>query len=199
MSRLIVLLTLVLISCGSALSPHRPNTTSPDSISFVFDTSYIARRFDYPVGPPDAKGYYNAQKFRKNTHLGDDWNGTGGGNTDLGDTVYAIADGYITFAEDIFGGWGKVVRIRHQLPEGTAYPNVESLYAHLDTMFVRPETYVRRGVPIGTIGDNHGVYPAHLHLEIRHIPDMPIGGGYSTDTTGYLDPTRFIRKHRLVR
>ncbi len=27
------------------------------------------------------RGYYNAQVFGKNNHLGDDWNGVGGGNT----------------------------------------------------------------------------------------------------------------------
>jgi hypothetical protein len=31
-------------------------------------------------------------------HLGEDWNGTGGGDTDLGDRVYCAADGLLRFA-----------------------------------------------------------------------------------------------------
>ena len=41
----------------------------------------VSDGFDFPVGPPDAKGYYDAQSFGKNRHLGSDWNGVGGGNT----------------------------------------------------------------------------------------------------------------------
>lgn len=41
-----------------------------DSISNIL----IADAFDFPVGKPDAKSYYNAQPFTKNNHLGDDWN-----------------------------------------------------------------------------------------------------------------------------
>jgi len=66
----------------------------------------IANHFDFPVGKPDAKGYYNAQKFQKNNHLGDDWNAVTGGNTDLGDPIYAIGNGKVTFAEDAGSGWG---------------------------------------------------------------------------------------------
>ena len=41
--------------------------------------------FDFPVGPPDAKNYYKARGFLPKglEHLGEDWNGTGGRNTDV--------------------------------------------------------------------------------------------------------------------
>lgn len=152
--------------------------------------------FDYPVGPPDAKGYYNAQKFGENLHLGGDWNGTGGGNSDLGDPVYSIASGIVTYAEDIRGGWGRIVRIAHNLGTLEEPELIESLYAHLDTMTVDRGDTVRRGEQIGTIGNAHGAYWAHLHLEIRDTVGMPIGGGYDEDTKGYLDPTAFIKAHR---
>src|SRR5690606_36567173 len=100
--------------------------------------------FDFPVGKPDANGYYNAQGFTENNHLGDDWNGLGGGNTDLGDTIYAIGNGYITFAEDIYGGWGNVIRILHKFPNSSGHEYVESLYAHMDSIFVQPEQYIRK-------------------------------------------------------
>lgn len=149
--------------------------------------------FDFPVGKPHAKGYYNAQKFTENNHLGDDWNGVGGGNTDLGDPIYNIAHGYVTFAEDVGGGWGNVIRIVHHIDENT---EVESLYAHCETMLVSEGDYVSKGTQIATIGNVNGLYYAHLHLEIREEVGLPLGGGYSSDTTGYVDPTEFIKQNR---
>lgn len=151
--------------------------------------------FDFPVGPPDGRGYYNAQVFGATHHLGDDWNGTGGGNSDKGDPIHSIANGIVVSAFDGGPGWGNVVRILHR----AAGPDpgwVESLYAHLETMNVRQAQVVRRGQKIGTMGDAGGRYTAHLHFEIRTRPGLPLGGGYARDTHGYTDPTAFIRSQR---
>lgn len=155
-------------------------------------TDYITDGFDFPVGKPNAKGYYNAQKFQENNHLGDDWNGVGGGNSDLGDPIYAIGNGYITEVKDYKGGWGNVLRIVH-LYNDTLY---ESLYAHCDSIIINSNRFIKKGEQIATIGNCDGTYFAHLHLEIRNEIDKDIGGGYSIDTTGYLDPTDFINKNR---
>lgn len=93
------------------------------------DTFKVTNGYDFPVGKPDAKQYYNAQDFQENYHLGDDWNGVGGGNTDLGDPIYAIANGYVSFAEDTKGGWGNVIRIVHYNPDQS---KIESVYAHFN-------------------------------------------------------------------
>ena len=157
------------------------------------DSLKFAYGFDFPVGKPNAKGYYNAQKFGENNHLGDDWNGVQGGNSDLGDPIYPIGKGYVTFAENIGGGWGNVIRIIHYLPSGKQY---ESVYAHCDSILVSPDNWVEKGTKIGTIGTANDQYYAHLHLEIRDDITMEIGGGYSTDTSGYIDPTEFIKSRR---
>ena len=158
-----------------------------------YDTIQFTNGFDFPVGKLNANGYYNAQKFKENNHLGDDWNGTGGGNTDLGDPIHAIADGYVSFSENVNGGWGNVIRIIHFIDSNK---QVESLYAHCDKRLISAGEFVKKGTQIGTIGTNNGQYLAHLHFEIRNIVNLPIGGGYSSDTEGYLDPTEFINRNR---
>jgi murein DD-endopeptidase MepM/ murein hydrolase activator NlpD len=170
----------------------KPNTK-------LLSTCPVTKAFDFPVGAPNAKNYYNAQKFGKNYHLGDDWNGKGGGNTDFGDPVYASSDGIVAFSDDVKGGWGNVIRIYHNFGTKQKPVYVESLYAHLNKRAVNTGTIVKRGMKIGTIGNANGIYWAHLHFEIRDTLDMPIGGGYSKDTNGYIDPTKFILSHRKIR
>jgi hypothetical protein len=159
---------------------------------FKDNQDFVSNGFDFPVGKPNARGYYNAQKFKENNHLGDDWNGVGGGNSDLGDPIFAIANGYISEVKDYEGGWGNVLRIVH-LHNDKLY---ESLYAHCDTILVVQNEFIKKGEQIATIGNCNGIYLAHLHLEIRNAIDLEIGPGYSADTKGYLDPTDFINKNR---
>lgn len=155
--------------------------------------AFVSDGFDFPVGKPNAEGYYNAQGFGGDKHhLGDDWNGNAGGNNDLGDPIYAVANGIVTEAFDKKGGWGPIVRVVHY-HKGKFY---ESLYAHCNEMFVNVGEPVRRGQKIATIGNIGGKYLAHLHFEIRSDPDMPLGGGYSTNNKGYLNPTTFIKANR---
>lgn len=194
-----MLLLLILFGCSNTgdSGSNVPIETSAFKNPNIYTDTLRAIHFNLPVGIPDGKGYYNAQGFGQNSHLGDDWNGTSGGNTDLGDTVYAIANGYITEATDLQGGWGNVVRITHFLPKNHLFgPTIESLYAHLDAIFVKPGSWVGIGNPIGTIGNAGGQYYAHLHLEIREQPGLPIGGGYATDTSGYINPSWFINTNR---
>ena len=156
----------------------------------------VANGFVFPIGPPDAKDYYNAQPFGKNNHLGDDWNGTGGGNTDLGDPIYAIASGVVSSAKGAGPGWGNVVRIYHNIGTQAAPRYIESLYAHLKTIEVAEGEVVSKSQRIGTMGNANGRYYAHLHLEVRTHIDMPIGGGYSKKVEGFIDPAKFIKAQR---
>lgn len=146
---------------------------------------------DFPVGDRDGHGYYDAQPFGVNRHLGNDWNGVGGGDSDLGDPVFAIGAGEVTEAVDHGGGWGRVVRVVHRV-DGRA---IEAVYAHLARIDVVVGQRVARRQPIGTIGTAGGRYPAHLHLELRVRPGRPLGGGYG-EPDGQVDPTAFIRAHR---
>lgn len=209
--RLNVLFLILIVGCGMDFTGESKdvhpaeNTTqralsAKDSLLMAFSQmpAYYSDGFDFPVGKPNGKGYYNAQPFKKNNHLGDDWNGNGGGNSDFGDTVYAVSNGYVTQSINFFGGWGKVVRIVHVLKSKNDIEVYESLYAHMDEVFFKKNQWVKKGQALGTIGDAEKHYLAHLHLEIRNDVDLDLGGGYGTDTKGYLDPSLFISKHRKI-
>jgi|GEM_PF-1247036 len=160
--------------------------------------------FDYPVGPPDADGYYIAQDYGDyygdpyyGYHLGEDWNGTGGGNTDYGDPVYAVSNGYVVYARNAGSGWGNVIIMHHQLPSGE---EVRSMYAHLSGIMVNENSDISKGDRIGSIGNSGGDYYAHLHFEIRTNTDIGLGPGYSDspDPSGWVDPSDFIDNHRSL-
>ncbi len=187
------ILSIYYLSNLNTPSDQNRNNQTEEVPSQETDSIIFTDGFDFPVGRPDAEGYYNAQKFTVNNHLGDDWNGIGGGNTDMGDSIFSIANGKVSFAENIGGGWGNVIRIIHYMRNGKT---VESLYAHCDTILVTKGQTVKKGEWIGTIGDANGQYFAHLHFEIRFKLNMPIGPGYSNDTSGYLNPEAFIRNNR---
>lgn len=157
-----------------------------------------AEGFDYPVGPPSAKNYYKFRGFipKNIEHLGEDWNGTGGGNTDFGDYVYAAGDGVVFAAENHHGGWGNVIRMVHNIGTKEKPIYVETLYAHVASMWGRPGNKLKRGDILGTIGTAAGKYHAHLHFELHLIPGKDIKVGYRGDTAGYRDPTLFIENHR---
>ena len=162
-------------------------------------TVKVADGFDYPVGKPEARGYHKARGFTPFGHLGEDWDGDGGGDTDLGDPVYCIGNGIVVFAADVHLGWGNVVILRHCYFEGGKPVCVDSLYGHLNEILVKPGDAVTRGQELGTIGTAHGMYPAHLHFEIRK--NLSIGmnrSAYAPDFSNYYDPTSFIVAHRTA-
>src|ERR1700682_5804017 len=157
----------------------------------------LADGFDFPVGKPEAEGYYKARGFRTNGHMGEDWDGIGGGDTALGAPIYSIGDGIVVFARDVHLGWGNVVIIRHAYREKGAVKYVDSLYGHLKTRLVGRGQRVARGQQIATMGTAHGQYDAHLHLEIRK--NITIGmsrDAFAHDFSNYYDPSQFILSHR---
>lgn len=164
----------------------------------------LADGFDAPVGKPSGVGYYKARGLRLQppVHFGEDWNGTLGGDTDLGAPVYACGDGIVVFSFDIASGWGNVIILRHAFrdPASGTVKFVDSLYGHLDRrMATKLGQEVKRGQQIGTIGTNRGMYPAHLHFEIRH--NITIGmhrESVPRTLEHWANPTEFINKFRRL-
>jgi murein DD-endopeptidase MepM/ murein hydrolase activator NlpD len=155
-----------------------------------------ATRFDFPLGSENGALTYNAQPFTQNRHLGDDLNGIGGENSDLGDPIYAVADGRVLLARESGPGWGNVIIVLHAYIETGERKYVQSYYAHLQRMLVKRADEVRRGQQIATVGTANGRYFAHLHFEMREFITPFVGPGYREDTRGWLDPTEFIQQHR---
>lgn len=174
-----------------------PRVFAVDSI-----THYLADGFDYPVGKPNATGYYKARGFWPNGHLGEDWNGRGGGNSDQGDPVYSIAHGVVVYSADFGAGWGNVVIVRHAYREknGRVY-FIDSQYGHLQKRMVRNGQKIKRGQQVGTIGRGpRNMYYAHLHFEIRK--NIALGmqrSKFKRDYSNYHSPTHFIKANRRLR
>jgi hypothetical protein len=188
-----------------------------DSI-FADKPEYFADRIGFPVGVPDGDGYYIGKKFWDKysnlNHLGEDWSGIGGGNSDFGDTIYAIANGWVSFSEDLGYTWGGVVGIVHQVEnaisvfgdksivhdtitmDSAAHRYIQSFYAHCNTEMVKKGQWVKKGDPIATIGNSGGRFMAHLHLEIRPNAVGEIySGGYAKTPDGFINPDEFRKAY----
>ncbi|MEM9079466.1 MAG: M23 family metallopeptidase [Verrucomicrobiota bacterium] len=159
----------------------------------------VADRFDYPMGSAHGALTYDAQSFwemnerRGGRHTGDDLNGIGGMNTDLGDPVYAVANGLVVYAGEPSRGWGKTIVVAHKLEDGRI---LQSMYAHLHRMKVALDMVVVRGQEIGEVGGADGIYPAHLHFEMHEADGLSLGRGYVMHRTNRLDPTGTVEALR---
>ena len=158
----------------------------------------VATRWDAPLGSEHGALTYNAQPFRVTRHLGDDLNGIGGYNSDLGDPVFAAAEGRVVFAGIPGTGWGNMVILGHRVasPQTGALEVIQSMYAHLDQVLVQPGQTLHRGEKLGTVGTGGGLYWAHLHFEIRQGPYINPSVGYADAPLNRMSPEKFVTEHR---
>lgn len=177
-----------------------PEDGKPD-MRFHFLTAWEANqvptvtRMDTPMGSENGALVYNAQKFmemnakRGGKHSGDDLNGIGGMNTDLGDPVFAAGDGLVVFTGNPSPGWGNIVILAHRDAEGKP---LHTMYAHLLSIEVKLGALAARGTEVGTVGTSNGYYPAHLHFEMRESDGVDIGSGYTALPLNRLNPASVI-------
>ena len=213
---LLILFVVFIISCNSSKEVKKK-----DLSQLLFD-SLLCEGFDFPVGSKNAtgsyidlktnkehSGWYKAVGFEESysygIHPAEDWNGKGGGNTDLGQPVRAIGKGVIASAKNEDGNWGNTVVIEHIYYENANVKKIRSYYMHLDSIFVKQGDVVKKRQQIGTIGNNSGMFKAHLHLEIRKesIFDKKVAFWPSAKEQSvkwikknYENPTDFIKYHR---
>ncbi|MFN5694186.1 MAG: M23 family metallopeptidase [Bacteroidota bacterium] len=78
-----------------------------------------------------------------------------------GDSVYAMFDGVVRMSK-YYNGYGNCVVVRH-------YNGLETLYAHLSKLDVRPGNLVNAGQLLGLGGSTGHSTGPHLHFEIRFL------------------------------
>lgn len=188
---------ILFFSCTTQSSPNQTASNSENKPVIIADKfAYPISNKEFVTEAKDSKDeWYNATNFGEDNHLGEDWNKNSGGNTDCGEPVFAIGNGKIVYAQDAGVGWGNVVIIEHTLPDGK---KVQSLYGHLQEI-LKSSGEVKKREQIGRVGNADGKYLCHLHLEIRE-ENCPmwnqVGGGYSSERNGWVDPSEFIDKYR---
>jgi murein DD-endopeptidase MepM/ murein hydrolase activator NlpD len=153
---------LLVIGCRQEAGSPSPSNSPGNSRSeqgnpfdnFLHAEFTPANGLDFPVGDPDDKGSYTdkatgkthsgwyvatrfAEKYSMGIHTGEGWNGSGGGDTDLGQEVFAVANGRVAFAENCGRLWGNVVVIESVFYENHERRKIRSLHAHLQTIKVR--------------------------------------------------------------
>lgn len=87
-------------------------------------------------------------------------------NLQTGDTVRAAFDGKVRYAQYNKGGFGNLVIIRH-------YNGLETYYAHLSKLLVKPNQPLKAGQVIGLGGSTGRSRGPHLHFEVRY-KDKPL-------------------------
>lgn len=91
---------------------------------------------------------------------------------DTGDPIYAAKEGTVTVAESKNNGYGNVIEIDHG-------NGLVTLYAHLNTISVKPGDFVYPGQVIGGMGTTGRSTGVHLHFEV-------LLNGVNVDPLGYV-------------
>lgn len=182
----------------------------------------LADGFDFPIGNVDGQGKYThkgktyngwyiavafCEQYSYGIHNGEDFNGRGGGDTDLGQPVYSIGHGkvtHVTHAEP----FGNIVTIEHRYIDNGIIRSIFSQYDHLKEVQVKAGDAVKRRQKIGTIGKGaNEQFLAHLHFEIRKeaMRDKdptfwPSSNGWTVEQVqeNFHSPSEFIRNHRSL-
>jgi hypothetical protein len=152
----------------------------------------------YPTGEKNKKDFFNkwysAQSFGNKTnygyHDGEDINKKTGGNTDLGEPLYAICAGEVTSVHSHATGFGNHIHIKHDIGRRTYY----SHYAHCGDIVVSRGDVVSEGQKIAHLGSSGNSKYAHLHFAIKNQPTGIDGIARTlTDLKKWESPFDFIQ------
>lgn len=121
-------------------------------MSMVIDLVDTLKSYHYPH-----KGRVTSKygPRRRRIHQGTDI------DLETGDPIYATFDGRVRHTTYIARGYGNLVIIRHD-------NGLETFYAHLSEINVKPGDWVTAGQVIGKGGNTGRSTGSHLHYEIRY-------------------------------
>lgn len=204
----------------------RPNVPPSRAVDLPLDTAYkfIEQGEPYKVGDYIRTNwlgaFYRLGKSQTPTdHTGDDV--IQYYSVIKGDALYAIADGYINYSFDVGPvAWGWLVTLDFALPIDITVTELDrknlsqttrvklpanypltARYAHMDTVIVEQGQWVKSGQKIGTVGDAHGLFAPHLHLDIAYTDILDTwprewpGLDLKTIALNYLAPGEFLRDY----
>ncbi len=138
-------------------------------------------------------GYGFGDKTDYGYHEADDLNLNGGGNIDLGQPLFAVADGVISSVHTHTGSptFGKHLHLNFKI-DGKDY---WAHYAHCNEIFVTEGQSVKEGDKIATVG-NSGTTFAHCHFAIKNQP-TGIDGIAKTleDLKKWESPIAFVERY----
>lgn len=148
-------------SMGLSNSPDEPRI---NAILQDLDTLNLYRiaAFKVPLGVPLQSRFRLTSGFggrndpingSARMHEGQDLAG------DYGTSIFATADGTVTFA-GWEGGYGRLIKIRHIF-------GIETRYGHLSQIDVKVGQKISRGEKIGDMGNSGRSTGTHLHYEVR--------------------------------
>ncbi len=120
-----------------------------DSVMIVLNGPEVGEYVHPCKGPPTSKFAFRKYRY----HLGEDV------NLETGDTVMSIFNGKVRIAQ-WSKTYGNVVIVRH--PNG-----IETYYAHLSKLLVKPGDDVTAGQVVGLGGNTGHSHGSHLHFETR--------------------------------
>jgi murein DD-endopeptidase MepM/ murein hydrolase activator NlpD len=191
---LLVIVTLaVLFTAATQVNSFITKGKVKISLEYKLKT-LVEDTYRFPLGDSLGRGYYIAQKFQDSkmnngTHLGIDVSGIGKYNSDFGDTIYSINNGYVT---QIQPDHKEYLAIYYKLNNTI----IKTVYLHCNEVFCDVGDYVIKGQPIATVGNSDGAYAAHLHLEMMSDTSLWYGGYGLPD--GFIDPETIIPHYSTI-
>lgn len=125
-------------------------------------------------------------------HSGNDVNGNGGGNTDCGTPLKAIANGVISSVISQASGYGRHLHLRFEV-NGKSY---WAHYCHCQEIYVQAGQVVKEGDLIARMGTTGNSSHCHLHFEIKNQPTGVDGIAKTLeDLKKWENPWEFIKRN----
>ncbi|MES2566922.1 MAG: M23 family metallopeptidase [Bacteroidota bacterium] len=126
-----------------------PDFAFPESQIIKIESDSLGIYHHPKIGPVNSKFGWRDGRMHKGIDI----------NLNKGDAIVAAFDGMIRIAQ-VKGAYGNVIIIRH-------YNGLETVYAHLSKIKVKPGQVVSAGQLIGLGGSTGRSSGPHLHFEVR--------------------------------